>query len=79
MSRYEAAFEVESKNRSQIVQQVLKPVHDTIRDESRTIREETENANELLAAFETLQDAAMEPSPWGLTIVYERYDEDFED
>jgi hypothetical protein len=68
-----------NRKRPPIVQQVLKHVHDTIRDESRTIREETEDANELLAAFESLQDAAMEPSPWGLKIVYERYDEDFED
>lgn len=79
MSRYEAAFEVDSKNESRIVRRILEQVHDTVREESRAIRESTEDATELLTAFETLRDAAMEPSPGELRIVYERYDEDLED
>lgn len=79
MTRHEAVFAVDSKTDSYAVRRILEQVYDAVREESRTIREETEDAGELLAAFETLRDAAREPSPGELRIVYERYDEDFED
>jgi uncharacterized membrane protein len=78
MSRYEASFEVDSKTESHAVHRLLERVYDTVREESRTVRKDSDDASELLAEFETLRDAAKEPSPGELRIVYERYDDDFE-
>lgn len=79
MSRYEASFEVDSKNDSYAVRRILEQVYDAVREESRTVRAGTGDADELLAEFETLRDAATEPSPGELRIVYERYDDEFDD
>lgn len=79
MSRYEAVFEADSKTDSQAIRRILEQVYDTVREESRTIREGADDASELLEEFETLRNATKEPSPGELRIVYERYDEDFED
>lgn len=79
MTRYEASFEVDSKGDSYAVRRVLEKVYDTVREESRTVRENTDDATALLREFETLRDAAKDPSPGELRIVYERYDDEFEE
>lgn len=79
MDRHEVAFEIDSKSDSYAVRRILERTYDTIREESRSVREGTEDASELLREFETLRDAAKQPTPGKLTITYERYDEEFDD
>lgn len=78
MSRYEASFEVDSKADSHAIHRLLEQVYDTVREESRSVREGSDDASELLGEFETLRNAAKQPSPGKIRIVYERYDDDFE-
>ena len=79
MSRYEASFDIDSKTDSYAARRMLERVYDTIREESRSVREGTDDADELLREFKTLRDAAKRPTPGRLTITYEQYDGGFED
>lgn len=79
MVRYEASFEIDSKTDSYAARRILERVYDTIREESRSVREGTDDASELLQEFETLRDAVKDPMPGRLTITYEQYDDEFED
>jgi hypothetical protein len=79
MSTYEASFEIDSKTDSYAARRVLERAYDTIREESRSIQEGKDTADELLGEFRTLRDAAKRPTPGRLTITYERYDDGFED
>jgi len=80
MSHYEATFEIDSKTDSYAARRILERTYDTIREESRSVREGSDDADELLEAFRTLRDAAKQPTAGKLTITYERYDDDeFED
>ena len=79
MSRYEASFNIDSKTDSYAARRMLEQVYDTIREESRSVREGTDDADELLREFKTLRDAAKRPTPGRLTITYEQYDGGFED
>lgn len=79
MSDYEASFEIDSKTDSYAARRILEQVYDTIREESRGVREGTDDADELLQGFQTLRDAAKRPTPGRLTITYERYDGEFGD
>lgn len=78
MSRYEASFEIESKTDSYATRRILEQIYDTIREESRSVREGSDDASELLQAFSTLRDEAKRPAAGKLTVVYERYDDAFE-
>ncbi|WP_396611359.1 hypothetical protein ACH9L7_14265 [Haloferax sp. S1W] len=78
MSHYEASFEIESRADSNATRRILEHAYDTIREESRTVREGTEDASDLLDSFKTLRDAAKSPSPGRLTITYQRFDDEFE-
>jgi hypothetical protein len=79
MSHYEASFEIDSKTDSYAARRILERVYDTIREESQSVREGSDDAEELLREFQTLRDAAKRPTPGRLTITYERYDDKFED
>jgi hypothetical protein len=79
MSQYEASFEIDSKTDSYAARRMLEQVHDTIREESRSVREGTDDADELLAEFRTLRDAVKRPGPGRLTVTYEQYDRGFEE
>lgn len=78
MFRYEASFEIDSKADSVAARRILEQVYDTIREESQSVREGTEDADELLGEFQTLRDAVKPQVPGRLTITYERYDSEFE-
>jgi len=78
MSHYEATFEIDSKTDSYAARRILERVYDTIREESRSVREGTDDADELLETFRTLRDAARQPTPGKLTVTYEQYDDEFE-
>lgn len=79
MSHYEVSFEIDSKTDSYAARRILEQVYDTIREESRSVREGADNADELLQEVQTLRDAAKRPTPGRLTITYEQYDDEFED
>jgi hypothetical protein len=79
MSHYEASFKIDSKTDSHAARRMLEQVYDTIREESRSVREGTDDADELLREFKTLRDAAKRPMAGRLTITYEQYDGGFED
>jgi len=78
MARYEASFEIDSKADSYAVRRVLERVYDTIREESRTVKDGSEGPGELIRAFKTLRDAAKSPTPGKLTIIYEQSDTEFD-
>jgi hypothetical protein len=53
-------------------------VYDSVREESRSVRQGSEDSTETIAAFEALRDAAAEPAPGRLRVVYERDEDGFE-
>lgn len=75
MSRYEATFEVDSKTDSYAVRRILERLYDTVREESRKVRDGSDDASELLREFEALRDAAEHPTAGKLTVRYEQYDD----
>lgn len=75
MSRHEASFEIDSKTDSYAARRILEQAYDTIREESRSVREGTDDADALLREFKALRDAAANPAEGKLTITYERYDD----
>ncbi|UWG49944.1 Uncharacterized protein AArcCO_0621 [Halalkaliarchaeum sp. AArc-CO] len=79
MARYEATFEINEKTDSHAVRRILEQVYDTIREESRSVREGTDDGAELLQEFESLRDAGKHPTPGKLTITYEQYDDEFDE
>ncbi|AHZ22952.1 hypothetical protein E6P09_02380 [Haloferax mediterranei ATCC 33500] len=79
MREYEAVFEIDSKGDSYAVRRVLEQVYDTIREESRSVREGSDDASALLEEFKTLRDAARDPAEGKLTITYKQYDDEVDD
>ena len=57
MTRHEATFEIDSKTDSLAVQRILERVHDTIREGSRSVGEDTANSSERIRAFEALRES----------------------
>ncbi|AFK19561.1 hypothetical protein HFX_1863 [Haloferax mediterranei ATCC 33500] len=54
-------------------------MYDTIREESRSVREGSDDASALLEEFKTLRDAARDPAEGKLTITYKQYDDEVDD
>ncbi|KAB1185320.1 MULTISPECIES: hypothetical protein [Haloferax] len=78
MSRYVASFEINSKTDSYAARRILERVFDTVREESSNVRKGSDDTSELLESFKTLQDAAKRPTAGKLEIIYEQYDDEFE-
>lgn len=78
MSRYEVSFEIETKTDSYATRRVLEQVYDTLREETKRVRDGSADASELLQEFKTLRDAAKHPTPGKLTITYEQHEDDFD-
>ncbi|WP_332900251.1 MULTISPECIES: hypothetical protein [unclassified Haladaptatus] len=78
MSRYVASFDIDSQTDSYAARRILERVYDTIREESSSGREDSDDTSELLESFKTLRDAAKRPTTGKLTITYEQYDDEFE-
>lgn len=78
MTRHEATFDVNSAADARAASRALENLYDTVREESRTVREGTDEADEVLAEFEQLRDAASETKPGRLTVTYETDDEGFD-
>jgi hypothetical protein len=79
MVEYEARFEIDSKADAYAVERVLTGLYDAFREEARTVREGTTDSTGMLDQFATIRDAAKDPMPGTLTVVYEREDEPFEE
>ena len=77
MDRHEATFSIETKTDAYAVERLLNRLYDSLREESRTLREGTGDSTEMLAEFEAVRDAASRRVPGELTIVYEQRDEEF--
>lgn len=75
MSRHEASFDIDSKTDSYAARRIVEQAYNTVREESRSVREGTDDADALLREFEALRDAAKQPADGKLTITYERYDD----
>lgn len=79
MPRFEGSFEIDSKTDSYAARKILEQAYDTIREESRSVREGTADANKLLEEFDTLRAEARQSAPGRLSIVYERDAGEFDD
>lgn len=78
MDDYVAVFEVESKQGARAVERLMEQLYDSVREESRTVRDGSSDSSEMLAQFKTLRDATRRSAPGRLTVTYEPRDEDFE-
>jgi hypothetical protein len=78
MSKHEAVFEIDSATDSNAVERILERVYDSVREESRSVREGSDDATETIEAFRALRDAAAEPAPGRLRVTYERDEDGFE-
>lgn len=79
MEEFKATFEIESKTDAYAVERLMERLYDSVREESRSIRADADDASATLDQFKTLRDAARRPAPGRLTVVYERRDQGFED
>ncbi|WP_435159281.1 hypothetical protein [Haladaptatus sp. DFWS20] len=79
MSRYEDSFKIDLKTDLYAAHRILERIYDTIREESRSVREGIDDADELLDAFQTLRDAPKQRTSGELTITLERDVAGFED
>jgi hypothetical protein len=78
MDKYTAEFEVDSKTDAYAVERLMTHLYDSLREESRMLRNGGSDSTDMLAQFETIRDAAQRPTPGKLTVIYESRDEAFE-
>jgi len=78
MPTHEATFEIDSKTDAYAVRKILEQTYNTVREESRSVRTGSEDADDLLASFESLKDASKQHAPGRLTITYEVEEEGFD-
>ncbi len=79
MTRHEAVFEIESRSDANAVWRLVEEFHDALREELRGTRNDDGSLDESLQQFERVREAARDPSPGTLTLVYEPREEPFED
>lgn len=78
MDEHVAVFEVESEQSAQAVERLMDRLYDSVREESRTVRDGASDSSEMLAQFEALRDATRQTTPGRLTVTYEPRAGDFE-
>ena len=71
MEEYEATFEITSKSDAHAIEQLMNQLYDSLREESRTVREGTKDSTQVLQQFKAIRDAARSPKPGRFTVVYE--------
>lgn len=79
MDQYEATFEIESTSDARAVERMVTQLYDSVREESRTVREQSGDSTAVLDQFEAIREVARDPAPGRLTVVYERRDEPFDE
>lgn len=77
MDEYEATFEIDSKTDAYAVERLMNQVYDSLREETRTVREGSSDSAETIEQFRAIRDAARRPTPGRLTVVFEQKDEEF--
>jgi hypothetical protein len=78
MDEHVAVFEIDSKKDAHAVERLMERMYDSLREESRTVRDGSSNSTEMLEQFETIRDATRRPAPGKLTVIYEPQDGEFE-
>jgi len=58
MHEFEATFDVDSKTDVLAVERLINRLYDALREESRTLQEDTEASTEMLSKFEAIRGAA---------------------
>jgi|GEM_PF-1156299 len=79
MPEHEATFEIESKSDAYAVQRLMDAIYDSLREESRTLREGSSDSTEMIGQFQAIRDAARQPSPGRLTVTLQQRADGFED
>ncbi|MFB6104512.1 MAG: hypothetical protein ABEJ57_05425 [Halobacteriaceae archaeon] len=79
MTEYEATFQIDSESDAYAVARLMAAVYDSLREESRTLREGSSDSSEMIVQFRELREAARQPKPGRLTVTFEQRDEAFED
>lgn len=79
MNEHEATFEIDSVSDAYAVERLMNTVYDTLREESRTIREGSSDSTGMMEQFQEVRDAARQPMPGRLTVRLEQRSEEFED
>lgn len=79
MDEHQATFSIETRSEAHAVERLLERLYDSVREETRTVREGSGDATETLAQFRALRDAAKRRAPGTLTVVYEQEETAFED
>ena len=78
MDEYTAVFDIDSKTDAYAVERLMNRLYDSLREESRTLREGSNDSTEMLEQFKTIRDATQRPTPGKLTVIYESQDEEFD-
>jgi hypothetical protein len=79
MDEYEATFEIESKTDAYAVERIMNQLYDSFREESRALRDGSDDSMEMLEQFETIRDAARDPTPGRLKVVYRSRSDGFDE
>lgn len=72
-----ATFEIDSKTDAYAVERLMDRLYDSLREESRSIRDGSNDSTEMLERFEMIRDAAQQHRPGRLKVTYEHADEGF--
>ena len=79
MDEHRAVFAIESETDAYAVKRMLDRLYDSLREESRTLREGSSDSTEMLEQFQVIREAARRPTPGKLTVVYESRNGKFAD
>jgi uncharacterized membrane protein len=71
MDERTAEFEIESKTDARAIERLLDRLYDSLREESRTLREGSSDSTTMLEQFEAVRDATRDHSTGTLRITYE--------
>jgi predicted trehalose synthase len=78
MNEYKAVFEIDSKTDAYAVERLMNRMYNSLREESRTLRDGSNDSTEMLEQFEAIRDATRRPTRGRVTVIYESRDEEFE-
>ena len=78
MDQHTAVFEIDSKSDAYAVERLMNGLYDSLREESRTLRNGSDDSTKMLEQFKTIRDAVARPTPGKLTVRYESRGEEFD-
>ena len=78
MDTYEASFEINSRTDAYAVERLVEQLYDALREESRTLREGSDDSRDMLTNFEEILDATKKHKPGTLTVIYKQSNEGFD-